>query len=347
MENRAERMSWSTAEVAESDAFAYWIDVVCDALVHAAVRPTGEAPFTASIEHVALEGIGFTTAASGPQQVTRTKRQIATSRDELLLVNIQTAGRSLVRQDGRSARLLPGNMTFLDSTRPYSLEYSEPSSLVVVQIPHALLPGRSLTGATALELGERGPGRLVSHFLLGLERQQRDEPQAAAALVPHTVGLLESVLDWATRSTPAGNSAAALAREGIHRFVRQHIQDRQLDAASVAAACGLSRRSLFRALEDDGESLTPLIRRLRIERAGRLLRARPDLPLAVIAAQSGFGGPEQLHRAFQSVLGTTPGTYRAMAASDGDKRATAPNPSSSPGPATTDSEAGERSDIHP
>ena len=316
------RTFWSTADVAAPDAFAYWSDVICDTLVHVAARSTSEAPFAGRIEHAALDGIGLSTVVSGAQQVARTNRLIARDREELLLVNIQIAGRSLARQDGRSAVLLPGTMTFLDSTRPYTLEFSETFSQLVVRIPRPLLPGRTLAGVTALELDGRGPGRLVSDFLVGLDRQQRDDPAVAAALLPHAVGLLESVLDWATRGSTSQTSAA-LARERIHRFVRQRIQDPALDAATVAAGCGLSRRSLFRALAADGESLTALIRRLRVARARRLLRDRPDLPLAAVAAQSGFGGTAQLHRAFRSVVGMTPGTYRAVAMDGGASPAAA------------------------
>ncbi|TDD50234.1 AraC family transcriptional regulator [Nonomuraea terrae] len=220
MRQPASRTIRSTEDVAAPDAFAYWSDVICDTLVHVAVRPTGEQPFQGWIEHTVLDGIGWSTLSSGPQQVTRTGRMIARDQDEFLLVNIQTAGQAVVRQDGRAAALAPGSMTFLDSTRPYALER-------------------------------------------------------------------------------------------VHRFVQRHAHDLRLDAPAVAAGCGMSRRSLFRVLAADGEPLTALIRRLRVARARQLLRARPGLPLAAVALECGFAGTAQLHRAFRSVTGTTPGAYRA------------------------------------
>ncbi|MFI5615470.1 helix-turn-helix domain-containing protein [Amycolatopsis sp. NPDC051903] len=298
--------SWSTEDVASSDAFGYWSDVICETLVRVAARATGDAPFTGRLDHAALDGVGLSTVVSGPQRVTRTKRLIARDPEEYLLVNVQTAGRSLAIQDGRSAALRPGTLTVLDSTRPYTLEFSGAFAQVVVRLPRTLV--RPAAAVTAVELD--GPGRLVAEFLTGLARQQRADPAAAAVLLPHAVGLVQSALDWAARGTRP--TSAALTRERVQRFVRQHLTDPALDAAAVADGCGVSRRSLFRALADDGEPLTALIRRLRVARAQRLLRDRPDLPLPAVAAQSGFAGAAQLHRAFRATAGVTPGTYRSQ-----------------------------------
>ncbi|WIX76542.1 helix-turn-helix domain-containing protein [Amycolatopsis carbonis] len=289
-----EPSSWSTEDVAAPDAFGYWSDVICDTLVQVAARATGEAPFAGRLEHAALDGVGLSTIASGPQEVARTKRLIARDPEEYLLVNVQPSGRSLAQQDGRTAALESGTMTVLDSSRPYRLQFAGAFSQVILRVPRTLLPARVAAGGTAVALDGRGPGRLVAEFLAGLARQQREDPEVAAALLPHAVGLLETALGWAARGTTP--TSAALSRERIRRFVRQHLAGPALDAG--AAGCGLSRRSVYRALAEGGESLTALTRRLRVARARRLLRDRPDLPVAAIAAQSGFGGAAQLHRAF-------------------------------------------------
>jgi AraC-like DNA-binding protein len=51
------------------------------------------------------------------------------------------------------------------------------------------------------------------------------------------------------------------------------------------------------------------------------LRSRPDLRLTEVAALSGFGGNEQLHRAFRFVVGMTPGAYRMAATGGGEQYA--------------------------
>ncbi|MEV6283494.1 helix-turn-helix domain-containing protein [Kribbella sp. NPDC051770] len=287
------RAEWSTGEIDS------WAEVVRDALVQVSARPARHEVFEGRMRQLALGELEFAVISSGAQAVDRTRRMIARADQDYLLANVQLQGQARIQQDGRYAVLLPGAIAFVDSARPYSLGFDGPFSQLIVRVP------RSATSmpasATAVALDPNGPGRLVADFLVGLERTP------TAALVPHAVGLLDSALDWAAGAAP---SNTALTRERIHHFVRRHAAAPDLDAAAVAAGCGISRRTLYRALADD-EPLSALIRRLRVNRAQQLLLSATNPSLEVVARASGFGGAAQLNRAFRSVTGTTPGAYRA------------------------------------
>jgi AraC-like DNA-binding protein len=302
----------STADVAEQDAFDYWSDSVCRTLVGVAVGPVRSEPFSGRIEHFAVDGTAFSLLSSGAQHVERTRRLIAKGQEDYALVNIQTAGEGQVTQDGRQIVLSPGAMTFIDSTRPYSMNFSGQFSQLIMQVPRSALPRRALTGATAVELGLDGPGCLIADFLLGLERQHRRDPMAVRALIPHAIGLVDSALSMANLTEANEQSNAALTRERVHQFIERHTPDPDLDASAAAAACGVSRRTLFRALADGGESFTSLLREVRVARVQRALRTAPHRPLALIAQQCGFAGEAQMYRAFRSVTGTTPAAYRGL-----------------------------------
>lgn len=303
--------SWATTGVSTADV-GRWGEFVGHSLVSVATRSLSEQSFSGRMAHSALDGIGLSTFESGAQEVVRTPSLIARDGRSLLLINVQIAGQSRAHQDGRSAALSAGDLIVLDSTRPYSLEFDAPFAQVVVQVPRLMLGSRSPLASTAAVFGDDGPGRVVADFIVGTARQQLTHPVAAAALLPHLVGLVGSLLDWAAYDgrRPSTNTTI---RQQIHRFVRQHAHDPSLDAERIAAAFSVSRRSLYRALAADGESLSTLIRRLRVEKAQHLLRDRPDLPLAAVAAHSGFGGPAQLHRAFRESVGMTPALYRSAA----------------------------------
>jgi AraC-like DNA-binding protein len=301
----------STDAVAPEDAFGYWSDLICAEFVQLEARPLDSRRFAGSIEHDSLDDLCFSVVSSRGQRVDRTRRLIAASREEVVLVSIQLAGTGSVRQAGRTARQSGGTLTCYDSTAPYTLEFDAPFRQLIVQVPRAMLPVGALRGATAVGLEPHGPGGLVAEFLLGLHRLRRTDPAAAAALVPHAVGLVDGALRLAEGSGSWSAAAgSAYLRERVHRFVAEHAGEPDLDVNRAATACGISRRTLFRVLAEGGEGFTELLRRHRVRRAKELLRAHPGRVLSAVARESGFGGQAQLHRAFRAVTGTTPGSYR-------------------------------------
>ncbi|MFJ4466376.1 AraC family transcriptional regulator [Streptomyces sp. NPDC089424] len=305
------RVIQSPADAVGADTSAYWIDAIWSALLPAWIRAPASAPLQGRLEHVACDGIGLTVVECTPQQVSRTRKLIARDGRDDVLVDIQVTGHGWVHQDGRHAFLSPGVMTFTDSTRSYALEFDDEFSQLVIRVPRARLSHRSLQAVTAVALDAAGPGRLVAEFWRGLERKHRTDPQGVEALIPHAVGLLDWAVGWARGAVPSTSAAADMTYERIHRFVRRHACDPSTDADMAAAACGISRRSLFRALALHGESFTSLVRAQRVERARQLLLSAPGRSVASLATECGFGGETQLHRAFREVTGLTPAAYRS------------------------------------
>ena len=303
------RLIRSTADVEAGGASGYWSEAVCRALVEVAARPAcGD--FSGRIEHFSADDVGFSLIAAGAQDVERTRGLIARGREDYMLVNIQLAGHGRVAQGDRVATLSRGGMTFIDSTRPYSLSFEGAFSQLIVRVPRPLLPRRVLADATAVELGPAGPGRVIAGFLAGIERQQRIDPPSVAPLMPHAIGLLDSALSLAVTAGVPEQSSAALTRERVWQFIQVHASEPDLDAGMVAAGCGLSRRTMFRALSGAGESFTTLLRRARVALVQRMLRASANRSVAAVAQQCGFAGEAQMYRAFRAVTGTTPAVYR-------------------------------------
>ncbi len=296
-------MVWSTEDVTAAEAPDYWSDVVGDAFAHVITRPVAGTPFYARISRTDVGGAGIAALSSSAQQVRRTPRQIAKDDNESLLVNIQLTGHARLFQDDRVAILSPGTMAFVDSTRPYTLDCSGAFSKLVVRIPRSLLTIRSLSGVTAIALPSSGPAGLVTDFFTRLAQL---DSAVAAEVLPHGIGLLEYTVGRATGPAP---SDATLTRARIDSFVRKHACDPRLDADTVAAACGVSRRTLFRTMA--GDSLAGLIREHRIVHAKRLLHSSPALTLTAVAHSSGFASTSQFHRAFRAATGVTPAAYRS------------------------------------
>ncbi|SDO33110.1 AraC family transcriptional regulator [Geodermatophilus sp. DSM 45219] len=299
----------TTDEVTPGQAFARWQDLISDTFVPLVAAPTTGRPFRGRIVHSTVGQVQLTTVRAGGQHVRRTPRLIARSPEEYVLASIQVAGRGEVSQSGRTALLHPGGMAFYDSTRPYTLQFPAGFEQLVVQVPRRGLPAAAVERATGVALAADSSGRLVADFFRGLAHLSTTDPVGAAALAPHAIGLLTSALCLAAGSSPLPGPSA-LDRERVLAHLAAHFADPRLDADTVARACHLSRRTLFRLFEHEPESLGDVLRRLRVSGAQRLLRTEPRLPLAAVAARCGFGGGAQLHRAFRGLTGTTPAAYR-------------------------------------
>lgn len=296
------------------EAFEQWRGLISDTFVPLTAVPTTDRPFRGELRVVTHPAVQLTEVRAQGQHVQRTRSLIAGSSEDYLLASIQLGGQGRVEQDGRTAVLTPGAMTFYDSTRPYVLHFDDAFTQLVVQLPRRPLlaaagvpdEGVHLT-AVALEAG--GPGSVLAGFFSSLALLQDRDPAGALQLSAHAPALLASALRLAS-GQGAGTDDADLARERVLAHLRRRAADPQLDADTAAAACHLSRRAMFRLFEGH-ESWASALRRIRVERAAELLLTQPRRPVAAIGAACGFAGEAQFHRAFRQLTGRTPAEHRA------------------------------------
>lgn len=84
-----------------------------------------------------------------------------------------------------------------------------------------------------------------------------------------------------------------------------------LRAATIAAAAGLSERSLLRAFRDElGVTPADYVERARVDLARRRLVV-PGSAAKAVARQCGFSSAELMRRAFHRTIGISPADYRA------------------------------------
>lgn len=94
--------------------------------------------------------------------------------------------------------------------------------------------------------------------------------------------------------------------ESVVEIIEAHLGDSQFGADWLGDEIGLSRRQLERRLETTlNESPGALIRRLRLERASKLLRAHAGT-VSEVAYSVGFSSPAYFARAFKKAYGESP-----------------------------------------
>lgn len=107
-------------------------------------------------------------------------------------------------------------------------------------------------------------------------------------------------------------SAQALETKSIHElqvWMAENI-DRRLPVEMLAGRVAMSSRNFARVFTREmGITPSRYVLQLRVEAARRLLEQTDKGP-AQISAACGFGGTDVMRRAFQRLLGTTPGKYR-------------------------------------
>jgi AraC-like DNA-binding protein len=223
-------------------------------------------------------------------------------------------GHGVVEQDGRQARLGPGDIAFVDLARPVRWAMS-PMQVVAVIFPRVLLPLRPDDAArlTGLRIaGDSGVAALVSSLARQLadHLDDRGGTRLGAAVLDLVTAGLAARLE---RDVPPDTRRGAMLLR-IQAFIEQRLGDPDLSPATIAAAHHVSVRYVYRLFDAEETSVAGWVRRRRLERCRRDL-LEGDEPVSAIAARWGLRNAAHFSRAFRAAYGVSPVEYRALASS--------------------------------
>jgi hypothetical protein len=255
------RQTLSTASVAPGQRLAFWADLVCNTYVQLDCEAAaGASSIDGEIVADTLGSLQLSRVTASPQVVRRTNAQIARASEDFFLVSIQTRGEGVVQQDGRAARLAPGDFALYDSTRPYTLRFAGDFQQIVLRLPGPSLRSSlrntpQLTASTVS--GARGAGHLMIGMIRTLARDIHTlAPESAHAVAESVTQILVAGLS----ALPAARQAPVSQRTAFHRAqiqdcIRARLREPELTVASVAAqhpTPGLAGRGLFHRRVDLG-----------------------------------------------------------------------------------------------
>ena len=247
----------------------------------------------------------------------RTERLAREDEEPAVTLGVQMTGSSMVVQNGRECLLRPGDCAVFESVAPYTLLFDEGVDHRFIRFPRAALalPDRLLRDITAVPLGSDNPiARLAFTYFseLTVTDELHQSVHADAAVQP-SVELLRAVL-----TSQHGNSGLAKApleatlSLRVTNYIREHLADRDLSAARIAAAHDISVRHLYAVLSRSGISLGDWIRTRRLaecrrELAGRNGRLRT---IAAIGRSWGFADATHFSKVFKQTYGISPRAWR-------------------------------------
>ncbi|QOF80579.1 helix-turn-helix domain-containing protein [Variovorax sp. 38R] len=313
--------TWSTDAVPPPQRLDYWIGAVCEGFLEMDVRSPVSGGFGASLESAPLGPLHVNRVRGSAQDVYRTRRAIAHSRQNYYYLLCKADSPWVAVQEERSARLLPGDAVLVDSRRCYAFHLQQSADTVSIELPTAWveswLPDAGDHVARRID-GHSGWGAALSAFARALSPEVALRPPLPAALLADQLGgLLALALGSADGVAVPDACGRAALRQRVLDATRERHAEPGLTAAAVAQGLGISERSLHRCLAQagEGEGATTFANALaacRMQVAQRMLAdARFDrLSVAQIGLRVGLADASHFVRLCRRHLGGTPGALR-------------------------------------
>jgi AraC-like DNA-binding protein len=308
----------TTADVAERKRFQFWQDAVCDTFVELDCHARGSAPFFGEITTAQCDGLHFSTVNSEGQIVKRTPTRIRRAREEVMLVSLQVRGTGIIAQDGREARLEPGDFACYDSTRPYTLNFDASFEQLVLHMPRDAMVRRigrtELWTARRIE-GASPVGSLVLPFVQRTAAIVSDVAHATASRLSETCLLLVTAA-LGERLGEIGQGASSVRTAVVFRakaIIESHLRDNALNTEKVAELVGISPRYLQDLFHAEGTTVSELIWKRRLEKSRCDLAdpLRGGDSIAQIALACGFSDFAHFSRRYKEAFGASPREDRA------------------------------------
>ena len=191
-----------------------------------------------------------------------------------------------------------------------------------VLVPRPLIDDRVRGGSPPVHVPLQDSVRadMLACYLSALhERLGSIADEDAGFYVRQVADLVAFVLFERGALTCGDTAVVAAHKQRVLACIERHCLDDQLDAARIAAACGLSVRYLHQVFAGSEQSVMERVWCARLDHARRMLT--DPLPqrrsISEIAYRSGFGSPAGFSRAFKRQFGESPRAARRPAASLG------------------------------
>lgn len=309
-----------TAEIPRRDRAEFVVSALLDATAPSRVvleDPDGDVH--ARMDRWRLGDAVLLRNESSGIRLSRTPRQAHRSGTPIIALAVQELGVGRHEQFGPRRAVPCGELLMTDRSAPYDYSWTGSGAARALNLPMDQL---GLPVDVIRRAGARLPAsplyRLLTNHITELTRHaDRLSPDAAAQVGTASVELVRALL--ASAADDGADARRALAETLLTRirsYVRRHLRDPDLRAASIAAAHSISVRYLYKLCAQAGFSLEQWIISQRLDGARQEL-ARPTggrRSVAVIARHWGFSDPTHFSRRFRDAYGLTPRDWRHITA---------------------------------
>ena len=311
--------NWATNRVPACDRAEAWSHINTRYFGRLRVSSLHDGPLDASLDVFDVGALRMYRIDAPAHHIARDSACGELPTDEFYKLVLQVSGRGIVEQQQRRVVLQPGHWILYDPRAPYSITNHERCTLLVTQVPRALLAGLRLPGPHAGEMGSDNVAGLHSVFgsyLRALSDQLPGLPDGVGQAISESVmGLLGSTLAETLRRVGEPVPLPSMLKLRVNQYVQAHLSDPELSIQRIADALRCSKRYIHRVFEDDVLSLERLIWNQRLERCHAALthEANAKRSAAEIGFAWGFRSSAHFNRLFKQHYGLTPGACQRLA----------------------------------
>jgi AraC family transcriptional regulator, positive regulator of tynA and feaB len=235
-----------------------------------------------------------------------------------LLVSLQLGGEARLVQGSREVAIGAGSgaVGLLDVSRPFELQFPSEVERIFVFVPHLALRARApwLEHVEPTSLGRNNP-------VAGIMRAYLERIGDPAHVLDDRTTLL--LLDGFLGALAIGSAVQragtaeraedrrALRLGALQAYMRRCLGNSALSPAAVAAAFGISARSVHKLFESSDTTFSAWLLSERLEACATALRhGAPDARIAEMALAAGFNDISHFNRTFKARFDMTPRQWR-------------------------------------
>lgn len=242
------------------------------------------------------------------------RREVSRTRDDAAPVYslvFPQAGHGRVVLDDQSTGLSAGSFCLTNNWSAATLLTERAYESFSILLPRQMLDDRVKAGAARLHVSPRGDARagMLAAYAAALHERIDLIPDRDAEFYANQLADLVAFALFERNALEASDSTVVAAhKRRVMDFIEHHYADERLDAARIAAACGISVRYLHRLFEGSDRSAMGHVWHVRLEHARRMLHD-PLLrgkSVTEIAYRSGFCTASGFSCAFKRQFGLSP-----------------------------------------
>lgn len=282
------------------------------------ISPESSATLSGRFSAANAEDTVFTEVDSMPQLVTRTPETIQRGGSGYYKVSLLLAGSSVLIQDGREVIMRPGDISFYDTSRPYSLLFDEKFRNLIMMFPKDRLrfPTALIDSLTAVSLGEKHPLAKIAAFFISQASPQIPtlSPASRTKLARTSIELVSTMLSAILDVEGEATDPHQMLLHRINSYIDAHLGSPDLSPSRIASAHYISLRNLHAHFAEHSMTVSNVVRQRRLEncRAELTDPMLAEQTIATIATRWGFVDASHFSRVFKKAYGIAPREIRAL-----------------------------------